>query len=472
VDLCRSEHFNLALSEAASLATQSLVDLSSYIKSLQASPIDTLPIEILAHIFDFLDIPDLATCTKTCQRWKQVTSTNSQIWRKPIVLRGLLIRAEIKWKAFCKVSGGQTPHLTLNLSRDEGQDMFKIWESSTLRTTFPSKSLTHFEYSGQDLHMDEQIWTCVKSCSKLKVFRWKSVMHDRDEDWYVDRQVRGTPLANCRLEEVRMEDPTPAIVDQEFSVMLSQVKRLYLLMYMLSPRLWQVLMAVRHTVQELHITGTCNNDNRIDGNITRSDHQQEASAIARRIPIEMKQVTSFSTLWDDERDATYIQPPLRHLLALPQVAKAILRGDVVKWVDIANFQENLTHFECHINQLSDVNEVDLNLFFLPNCESLILTCKCQAAMTRFWRAMQEEEEVLRILPRLKHLKIAGDSLSFEIADIISFVKFKSSIGYPMETLHIYKSSRLDHESLIWLRSAVPDFLYSQSNLGRLFLPEE
>lgn len=308
------------------------------------------------------------------------------------------------------------------------------------------------------------------SCTKLKVLRWKSIKRDRDEDWYAGFEIRGTPLENCRLDELYIEDPTAVIIDEAFIQILSQVKKLYLMTYVLSPRLWQILMAVRFTVQELHFTGTTT-DNRITGNISPSDYQKETAAMISLVPIEMKQVIKFGTLWQQARDHVYITPSFSHRLALPQVTKAILRNNIVKWSDIGHFQGNLTYPECHLEMISDLNEINNNLHTLPKCESLVLTSESLLNMTKFWEAIKAPDENKRILPRLKHLKIAVYS-SLLSANVISFVKFRIEIGFPMETVHIYCSSRFHQGSVACLRASVPDFSYSQSDLGRHFLQEE
>lgn len=118
-----------ALSKAAMLATYTMADLDWHIKHLNPPLIDILPIEILAHVFGFLSIKDIVACTRVCRRWKQVTSSNSKIWRQPVILRGPVKKVDAKWKAFCKVSGGgQISSLTLDLSQnwDTDQDIVKL----------------------------------------------------------------------------------------------------------------------------------------------------------------------------------------------------------------------------------------------------------------------------------------------------------------------------------------------------------
>jgi hypothetical protein len=421
---------------------------------------------------------DLMACMLTCRRWKDVTMSNACIWRHiPFILRGNLKQVDAKWKAVCKLtSGGQASSLRIDLSSDTKatpNELLKAWQNTLLRKTFPTRTLTEFEYSGRDFSMDAQVWSCITQCPNLKILRWKSRKPDREQDWerernYVRCQIKGTPLAKSRLDEFHYDDPSIVVVDLAFTQIFSNVKRLYMMMYIPWRRQVQILATARKTAQELFVASTLEECSTYERLAPMGNRETEADLKTRHAPIKMEQVTSFGTLWNEhDSERSIISQSFDIRLAMPKVTRAVIKGCLVRWPDIGAWCDTLVHLDYSWDGGADNCELEIFTKELPNVETLIFNFNEPEFLFNFWNCAREEDEKIRILPKLKHLKLAGHP-DLTGAELVSFIRFRIKLGTPIQSLHVYQCDQVDYRSIAWLRQAVPDFVYSNGLVGRQF----
>lgn len=457
-----------ALIKAQSL-TITKSELHTYIKDLMwewnPTLIDTLGNDILIEVMSYLEPPDLANCFRTCRRWKGVLSNNSVPWRRGhIVLKGKAQRIATNWsKILRRTNGGKMEHLSIlldekntKLSLKENTLLYR-WILDSMRQVFPSDTLVTFEYRGACKAIDDQIWHMVKSCKRLRSLKWTSFSGFGPDGSgpekpimrrVYDHHIKGSPLANCRLEEFHFENHEPTFLDYSYVALLGQAKKLSLQTYLSPRRLMEILFTRESKLEEVVYTVSLTRDIPI--------YEKEYKELPRIQLPSKNQLNNLITLKGKVLERNCAIPELWNL-SLPKVTSAAIDCSLVH-LDSFLSSENLISLEYNFQDDDCDNSFEDTGLKLPNCETLSLSFEFDRYLDEFWTGARHVDPSQRIVPRLKNFSIDGLG-TLTGADLVNFVRSRIKFGTPLNRLQVMGCEKVDYESVSLLRKMVPNFVY-------------
>lgn len=456
-----------ALDKAESL-TAVKSDLYTYIKSLQAewnpTLIHKLPDELLVEVMSYLELHELAFCFRTCRRWKSVTSTNPGLWcGSHIVLKGKAQRIAANWTKILKLTnGGKVKSLSLRLNEKDSKlsskenTLFHSWVLDSLRQTFPSDTLYAFEYIGACKAIDDQIWALVKSCKRLRSLRWTSYFgfgpNDNKSDRpfrrrVYDHHIKGSPLANCQLEEFHFENYEPTFFDYSYVDLLGQAKRLSLGTYLSCRRLSEILFTKESALEELQYTVSLSRNIPI-----YDDESEELPKVNLPYNHRLNNLITIKTIVPERNHAI----PEFWNLKLPKVTNAVIDCSTVHLNSFSS-SKNLVSLEYNFQDDDPDNSFESVGLKLSNCETLILSFTFNRHLDEFWKGAQHVDPNQRIVPRLKNLSIDG-LCTLTGTDLVKFIRSRIQFETPLENLEITNCEKVDYESVSLLKKMVPSFV--------------
>jgi hypothetical protein len=440
---------NSALAKALAIAKENRKDLLPHLDDLhrQWNPplMNQLPDEIIDHVFSFIGRKDLFKCKATCRKWKNILAGNSILWRE-VVLVGTLQEIDAKWKKVCQTGRGlKSRSINIVPLGIRTEDTIS-WTETDLCKNFPSETLEEFGYTSigaADGEKNRLVWKSVTTCSSLKVLTWAATT-GKQSSYYIE----GTPLAECRLRKLRFDIQRSSSFDDAFVYLLSNVKELHLQVSILDNTIWKMLYASRDSLIYLEI-------------YQKTFHSSAINADTLP-PITMKKLGSLHLEIDNEH-------PL-HLIC-PKVTKLVLDGSA-NWDEqlIASCCANLVKLE--VKPVKDEQTAQLlRLLFskLPRCEYLTMhfgAAGSESNINSFWDTMREQGSTTddvkmeEILPKLKSVKILGSDRYLTGGELVKFIQSRKTWNLaPIEKLCLESCENVQPESVTWLRSMVPTFLY-------------
>jgi hypothetical protein len=173
-------------------------------ETISLQGIDTLPSELLIHIFTSLDTYTLQSCAATCRQWRRILVDTPTVWTENVRLGQDSLAVERQWHKFQQLTKGKgVTSITMDGQRDF-QD--RISESQFL-CSFPHTSLQQMTYyGGNNTVFDRDLWDSLLNCDRLKVIHFEVCSQSSGVKIEVPRNCE---LAKCKLDELSLSCPGP-----------------------------------------------------------------------------------------------------------------------------------------------------------------------------------------------------------------------------------------------------------------------
>lgn len=479
-----------AAEKAASLASQYVGVVHQTRLRLLQRRIDAVPTEIMLEIFKQLGSTALSSCSKVCQRWRNLIQGNPNLWLQQVLLKGSICEIMNQWSWIRKRQTGIFFVISLQtmLREDHFRDpdhsstaadydyneyhaeISNYWIKEFL-DVFPFKTLKHLKHCSDSSSADLALWKAIEKCEKLESLHFSSTsMRDDVKEFVSLTRIEPIstrmPIASCHIRDLQLAIP---YIDwkggNNIGLNVQQAQRLNLKMNLSSSVVERMLIAAAGTLEGLQICG-CHQGVIGTGNDARLN------------TISLPLLRTFSlipSIFDEPSHGDDLERSLeKKSLALnieaPNVVALKIEGFVL-W-DRILFESCCTRLEEVYIDLSNHNVAfvyeGINKLF--SCVKLtlkttnplhsILTCGIQHPFAK--NIKTGCKAAIEAMVQLKSLTLIDDEVINGQA-LLLFIEYKAQIGNPLEQLIVQGCNQVRGQALDALKEAKVEFGYSETS---------
>jgi hypothetical protein len=449
--------------------------------------INKLPVEVLSHIFHYLDTGNLLFCQDTCKWWRSIIQKESSKCFKEVDLFGDLKMINSQWTKVLRLTGGNTPkslsiyyHNMLARYRCEiGWDEVdnRTWSDFAISKTFPHSTLESFSYQADESSaVDQEMWNTLQDCSHLKVLQYyQGVDMDMNMFMYKEESYNfsvcsKSNLAKCRLEEISLsslDDHGPLYYNSEIRNILSKAKTISIIYHCSNDDLYDLLGSAKDTVENLSLQFETDTREYENESSASDDDDNFEGGFYYGGEILLPRLTSFSG---------YLPSPLK--IEAPELKVLDLTVRKTSDLDILKAcGHSLEVFKCSFEgpdpkHSSFLDELLAALLHLPSCHTLTLnlsgsynhhTQTDYENLRRFWIGLFSD---MKLLPSLKTLTLKDSYLKHTVCSLpteklFSWLQDRKKAGRTMEKLILVDYQDLSILAVFKLMQVVNQLTYRQ-----------